>query len=871
MTSFVGRHRELSEVRRLLNSSRLVTITGMGGVGKTRLAVRAASELSRRFHDGAWLAEFSPVSRASALPYVVADALGLSPQAARRRADVLAQQVADRHLLLVFDTCEHLVYACGALAERLLQMAPHLRIIATSRQPLNISGEHTLVIEPLTPPGPEAGTDPGALRRNDAVTLFAERASVIVPGFTVNQHNSAAVAALCRRLDGVPLALELAAVRLRALSIEQLARQLETGQRLGVGRRGGIARHRTMRAALAWSHRLCTSAERRAWARLSVFDGDFGLAAAQAVCAGPGTPAATRLRLIESLVDKSVLRADKSGAEVRYRMPGVVREYGRERLSGLGEETRLRRLHSDWCLGLARQAEQEWLTGAQADAFRRTEAEHASLQAALKFCFATPGERQAGLDLAASLWFYWAGCGRLGEGRHWLDRGIFGTAAAEAPGNGPREVPRYAATSIGQAHVWARALWASGYISILQGDMAAAVSVFETCKNYTTATGNELALAKSVHGLGSAALIGGDHARATALFTDALARYEALGERSSIVLMARVGLAMAGVSRGDLDAAAAICAHVQRACDAAGEQWAGAYARYVTALTAWSRRDRETALVQAQACLRAGAKVHDLVAIALALELIALLYVPGDPGNAAVLLGAASHLWPSIGRASGGSPYFAGQHGECLRTQQALAERGFAAAFDYGARLPLDRAAACALGRAAIPASVRSAASPPGPVALPGPGALPRTGGLQRGASGTPSPAGVIGSGHGSRDGQPRSGPAGPPDPSRPALALAHGKRPSPWPPLSHRECQVAELVADGLCNREIAQRLMIAKRTADAHVEHILAKLSFSSRAQIAAWVTQRSSRGDGEAHAAGNGELAPAQQLARPVNGSR
>jgi len=892
-SSFVGRHRELSEVRLSLKSSRLVTITGMGGVGKTRLALRAAGELSRRFHDGAWLAELSSASRPGVLPWLVADVLGLHDRTARRRVDMLAQQMADKHLLLVPDTCEHLVSACGALAERLLQAAPHLRVITTSRQPLGISGERVLMIEPLNPPRPEAGTDLLALRRNDAVALFAERASAIVPGFAVNQRNSAAVVALCRRLDGVPLALELAAVRLRALSIEQLARELDSGRRLGVARRGGVARHRTMRAAVGWSHRFCTPAERLAWARLSVFAGDFGLAAAQAMCASPGAPAGTRLSVIESLVDKSILRAHDRGGEVRYRMPGAIREYGRERLRECGEETRLRRLHRDWCLRLARQAEREWCAGGQADVFRRTEAEHASLQDALEFSFATPDERHTGLDLAARLWFYWAGCGRLGEGRYWLDRGIFGAAAVRAPGNARREVPACAAASIGQAQVWARALWASGHISLLQGNMTSAVSVLEACKELTTATGYELALAKSVHSLGSAALICGDHPRATALLTEALARYEELGERSSIVFMARVGLAVACVFGGDPDAAAAICAQVQRGCEAVGERWACAYAGYVTALTAWIRRDHPGALLHSRECLRSGAAVHDLVAIVLAIELIALLSVrDGDPGSATVLLGAASHIWPSVGRPQLGSPHHTGLHGECLRrAKQALTEREFAAAFDYGARLSLDRAVACALGRASIPASARPASAGP---ASAGPasarrgsadfaatgivtGISPHTGGPMRMAGDEPLPAGAIGSGTEDPDGQVRPAepaepaePASLPGPIPPVLALARGKRPSPWPPLSHRECQVAGLVADGLCNREIAQRLAIAKRTADAHVEHVLAKLTFSSRAQIAAWVARRRARADRAGHAGGGG-VSSAQRPARPSTGSR
>ncbi len=910
MTSFVGRHRELSEVRRSLKSARLVTITGMGGVGKTRLALRAASELTRRFPDGTWLAELSAANRAGVLAYVVADVLGLRDQTARRRADVLAQQVAGKHLLLVLDTCEHLVDACAALAERLLRAAPHLRIVATSRQPFDISGEHVLVIEPLNAPRPETDTDLHSLRRNDAVTLFAERASAIVPGFAVNQHNSASVAALCRRLDGVPLALELAAVRLRALSVEQLLHQLDNGRRpLGVGRRGGIPRHRTMRAAVGWSHELCTPGERLAWARLSVFAGDFGLAAAEHVCAGPGIVAGTELSLVASLVDKSLLRVYRRGTEVRYRMLGAIREYGREWLSRLGEEVRLRRVHRDWCLALAHQGERDWFAGHQADVFRRTQAEHASLQAALEFCFATPGERQAGLELAATLWFYWVGCGRLGEGRYWLDRGLLGAAAVDRPGRAPHAAPGHThltsaphasaphsphassanassanassanasgphatperVTALGQPPPWAKALWVDGYISILQGDIVSAVSMLEACRDYAAATGDERVLANCVHGLGSAALIGGEPARAAALFGDALSRYDALGQLNSIVIMASVGLAMADVFQGDLDAAVRTCAQIQSACEASGERWACSHARYVTAFAAWARRDVAGALANAQECLRIDHTFHDLVGIALAIELIALLSAyEGDPSRAAVLLGAASRIWPSVGLPLFGSQYFNGPHDECVRrTREALTEREFAAAFDYGAGLPLDRAVVCALGRAALPAPVRSAAwrsgtSAPDDLDAPSQGAGP-----PRGARRTPESPGAAGSGPGSRDGGAgASATAGVSGPLGPDPATAPARTPAPWPPLSRRECQVAALVAEGLCNREIAHRLVIAKRTADAHVEHILAKLTFTSRTQVATWVTQRQEGADGDEADGARGEATVAQPLLRP-----
>jgi len=769
MTSFVGRRTELGEVRRLLESSRMVTITGAGGVGKTRLALRAASDLSRRFPDGAWFADLSAITAPAMLAYTIASLLHMHDRNSRATADVLAEQVAGKHLLLIMDTCEHLVDACAELAEKLLLAAPKLHIIATSRQRFGISGEHVLAIQPLPLPGPGADTDLPAMQCSDAVMLFAERASAVVAGFSVSHRNGASVATLCRRLDGVPLAIEHAVTRLRALSVDQLVERLDDRVRLlGTGRRGGVERHQTMRAAISWSDNLCTRAERLAWARMSVFPGDFGLAAAERVCAGPGITAHQEIDVIAGLVDKSIVLVEQRGVEVRYRLLDDFRAYGRERLRTLGEASLRRVRQRDWCFELARLGEQEWSTGHQPEAFRRTEAEHANLRAALEFCLATPGEHEAGLELAATLWYYWIGCGGLAEGRYWLDRAIAQNAAEGSAGS-------------------ARALWARGYIAILQGDTATATRLLEQSRDRAAAAADELTLALSIQRLGAVALIGDDHAKATEHLSDALNRYEKLGEPNSNVITTWVELAMAAVLRGDLDTAAGICAEVRATCETSGEQWACAYARYVLAAVAWDRRDVEAAGLHVRACLRTARTLHDTVAIVLAIELTALLAASrSGVGQAAVLIGAAGRRWQDLGLPAFGSEYFTGLHDYCVKCiREALSEDEFAAASGYGAGLSLDEAVALALADDEHATASFTA----------------------------PSAAATL------------------------------------WPPLSNRECQVAALVADGLCNREIAQRLVIAKRTADAHIEHILAKLTFSSRTQVAAWVTaQRSGHGGDE-----------------------
>lgn len=283
VTTFIGRRRELSQVRDALERYRLVTLRGVGGVGKTRLALHLATDVRRSFADGVWLVELSALRNAELLARTVAASLGLPDQAAGDPVDLLSDHLAERHLLLILDTCEHLVDACAKLAEALLRAAPRLRILATSREPLDVGGEQALLISPLeVPDSDEAATS------SDSVALFADRAEAILPGFTLTDANQQPVVQLCRRLDGIPLALELAAVRLRTMSIEQIVARLDDRFLLLGSARSSENRHQTLRAAVGWSHELCTAKEQRLWARLSVFPGGFDLEAAERFRAGAG-------------------------------------------------------------------------------------------------------------------------------------------------------------------------------------------------------------------------------------------------------------------------------------------------------------------------------------------------------------------------------------------------------------------------------------------------------------------------------------------------------------------------------------------------------------------------------------------------------
>ena len=331
LTSFVGRRNEVTETKNLLSISRLVTLTGIGGVGKTRLAVRVAADVRRGLGDGVRWVELGELQDGSLVVGMVAAALGLRDRSARRLDDVVAEFLIPRHLLLVLDNCEQVVDAAAALVGMLLRTCPELRILTTSREPLTLGGEAVLRVPPLTVPDPDREPSLRGLPRYDAVTLFAQRAAAAVPGFELTEDNRVTVARICRQLDGLPLPIELAAARLRAMSPEQILERLtDRYTLLTLGSRGAPTRQQTLRLSIDWSHDLCTPREQQLWARLSVFAGSFELDAAEEIC-GEGVAAGDLLDAVTSLVDKSILSREDAGPVVRFRMLETLRDYGRER------------------------------------------------------------------------------------------------------------------------------------------------------------------------------------------------------------------------------------------------------------------------------------------------------------------------------------------------------------------------------------------------------------------------------------------------------------------------------------------------------------------------------------------------------------
>ncbi|GAA3434905.1 LuxR family transcriptional regulator [Kutzneria kofuensis] len=766
-TSFVDRRREVAEAKRLLTASRLLTLTGVGGVGKTRLALRVAARVRRAFTDGVWLVELAALQDRTLLEQTVADTVGLRDQSARSPREVVVDYLRDKQLLLVLDNCEHLVDRCGGLAADLLAVAPGLRILATSRHALSTLGEHVLAVPPLPLPdlAPERPRQPGTLVGNEAIRLFTERAVAVWPDFAITAGNHTTIARICRRLDGLPLAIELAAARLRVLSPEQILHRLDDRFRLlRAGCRAVLPRHRTLQAVVDWSYHLCSPLEQMLWARVSVFAGGFDLDAAEEVCAGDDIARDRVLDLVTGLVDKSILIRENQdhGHRVRYRLLDTIAHYGHDALKATGQEAVLRRRHRDYYLALAERGEAEWFGPTQLEVLARTRCEHANLRLALGFCLAVPGESENGLRLAAALHFYWH-CGFLSEGRHWLDRAL---AMHVKPDRG-----------------WATALWINAHLAVLQGDAATAADMAEECRAWAQPRGEDNLLAYALFILGAAARFRDDLPRAQALLEDALARFEALGELNTTVIIAYVTLVGVAVLQGDLARADELCQQGLALSERHGEQWTRAYMLYALSFAEWTRREVALASAHAKDSLRAMHTFRDTFGTVLLVERLAWIAgTAGEGERAAVLLGVASMIWPLVGgQPLFGSRYYLAAREACERQARcALGDRAFQIAFDRGTALDLDQAVSYALGET--------------------------------------------------------------PERATPATTTTDTTGTS----LTRRERQVAELVAEGLSNKEIAARLVIAQRTAEGHVERVLAKLGFTKRTQLAAWIVEeRKGRG--------------------------
>jgi predicted ATPase/class 3 adenylate cyclase len=538
LTSFVGREREMAEVRRLLRSTRLLTLTGAGGCGKTRLALQVAADLLEQYADGVWLVELAALADPALVPQTVAAALGVREQPGRSLTETLSGYLRRKSLLLLLDNCEHLLAACSHLAESLLRSCPNLRILASSREGLGIAGETAYRVPSLSLPDLQRLPSVDALTQFEAVRLFVERAGAALPSFALNDGNAPAVASVCRRLDGIPLAIELAAARVKALPVEKIAERLDDRFRLLTGgSRTALPRQQTLRALIDWSYDLLSEAERALLRRLSVFAGGWTLEAAEVVCADdeptsdrPTTKAQPLvvgrddvLEVLTQLVDRSLVQYEEpdtreaGGGEARYRLLETVRQYGRDRLLESGEAEGIRWQHARLFLALAEKRGDPGLA-VPAELAR----EHDNLRAALEW-FESQQDGSFALRLTDALGSLWLGRGHLAEGREYLARVLSRVDTAE---------PTAAR---------ARALDLAGMLAGASGDYGPEQQLHEECLAIYRALGDRLGIAGSLQNLAYAARNVGDYTRARALTEQSLEVAAETGDKGLLVYVLSFG------------------------------------------------------------------------------------------------------------------------------------------------------------------------------------------------------------------------------------------------------------------------------------------------------------------------------------------
>jgi non-specific serine/threonine protein kinase len=516
-TSFVGRLQEQAAVRELLLQTRLLTLTGIGGSGKTRLATRVATTMSAQFPSGIWLVELASLTDSAAVAESVAVAVGMpDPAPDKSLLAGLIHYLQGRQLLLVLDNCEHLLGACAELADGLLNSCPGIRILATSRESLDVAGETTFRVPPLSMPALGLLASPDQLLKYEAVQLFVERAQAHRPGFVLTARNVQAVNVICSRLDGLPLAIELAAARIRSLSVENIAARLDQRfQLLTGGPRTALPRHQTLRAALDWSYELLTIPEQVLLRRLSVFTGGWTLEAAEVICAGEPIGNWEVLDALSMLIEKSMVELDERAEGARYWLQETMRQYAYEKLMAGDEINQMHENHLAWCLRMAEEGTTALLGPDQFSWLNRLTVEHENLRAALSWSTAIETQRGSGpatgLRLAGALWRFWWMRGFPHEGRRWLEMTL--ASAGSAP-----------------AHLRARALGGAGVLAADQGDYARARTLHDESLTLWRSLGDLGSVAGALNNLGSALQQQGDYRAARLLHEESLAIWRAQGD-----------------------------------------------------------------------------------------------------------------------------------------------------------------------------------------------------------------------------------------------------------------------------------------------------------------------------------------------------
>jgi predicted ATPase/DNA-binding SARP family transcriptional activator/DNA-binding CsgD family transcriptional regulator len=805
MTTFVGREREIAEVKRELASARLLTLTGVGGSGKTRLGLEVVRDIAGAYPDGAWLAELAPLSQGELVAQEIANVLSVHEQPGRPPEDVLVEDLSRKKALLLLDNCEHLLEPCARLANLLLGSCPGLKILTTSREPLGVAGEVVWRVPPLAVP--EDAPASVELRGYEGVRLLIDRARLSVPAFELTSQNAPAVAEICRRLEGMPLAIELAAGRMGALATEQIAERLRDSLRLlSAGPKPASPRQRTMRATIQWSHGLLSGEEKVLFERLSVFAGGFTLEAAEAVCTGGTIGEGEILDLLSNLVNKSLVLAE-AGKEgrIRYRMLEPIRQYAREKLEEGGEADEVRGQHTAFFLDMAEQAEPQ-LDGPQQRLWvERLEREHDNLREALSWALGR-GEVDLGFRFGGALWRFWFARGYLSEGIRWMERVLVGGEPTASRARvklleGIGWLAQYydlekskvayeemleLSRELGEKGSVATALNSLGTVAAQQGDHERARTLLE--ENLVVLQGledeeNAATTLKRYHVfnlLGALAMYQeGDHAGASELFEEGLALAREAGDAF------RIGMSLTGVGylallQGDHERATALCQETLSLAHNLGSAGVELIPENLVnlGLAALTRGDHERATASFEEALAMSQDLGRKETIVNTLEgMASLAGARGEATRAARLWGAAEVSREAIGIVL--APGERALHEPYLATTRSrLGEAAWEEALTEGRAMSLEEAAEYALAEEIAPTSLPASQAPP----------------------------------------------AG-----------------DPTIELTPREEEVAGLVARGLTNRQISIRLAISERTAGNHVTRILRKLGLRSRAQVTRWAIER------------------------------
>jgi len=739
VTSFVGRERELARVKELLGTSRVLTLTGVGGTGKSRLSVQAAAELLEHYPDGVWFIELGPLAQPELVPQTVAVALGIREEPGQPILSTLLATLGPKKALVVLDNCEHLVGACASLADALIHGCPKLGILASSREALQIGGETTLRVPPLASADPSNMPLLEEFARYEAVRLFVDRASAVQPAFALTPANAHAVAQICQQLDGIPLAIELAAARVRALSPDQIATRLNDRFKLLIsGSRTALPRQQTLRALIDWSYELLNESEKALLRRLAVFSGGWTLEAAEAVCAADLIEGNEILDLLTSLVEKSLVLAEDQEHDVRYRLLETLRQYGLEKLTPDEKQTTAAR-HARYCLDFVADYAMEYF-GTRIDDLALLDIEYDNCRAAMTWAAAAPSahQRSLGACIALHLGYLWHVRGAYDEGLAWLAAaraddvtGIEGHtfnmrgSTIQATGESIRILGFYWSAMIAWAHAdyhaaqtyiaeakklltQARDAALTGWVNVVQSMIAVRTGDFDAVPALLNRA--QRALGRTAGG-GIVALMWGHHAVAQRRGEEAIEFYD-----RSIAMFREVGnqhftavglyfLGRAHVSAGHHDQARGLLEESLPIFRKIGEKRNEADALGMLGIVALRQGDRETATAHLVASLKLKADIGDRRGMCESLEAFASVATvePADPTRAARLLAAAASLRQVIGAPLGSERAYIDALVASVRA--ALSSSEFTEYWAAGSSLRLDEALALAFA-GATPSSV---------------------------------------------------------------------------------------------------------------------------------------------------------------------